>query len=109
MASQYMQHTGQFPFCEEIIFPRYIVAHLYEETWELHITEPKRFDQIVADARVSLNAFYSMMIEKGLEQVSPYMTWAVREGHASRNIAYEDSINEDARAYQLPGFFSCIG
>ena len=54
----YWQHTGEFPFFEHVILPKFIVATLNESTFELNIRDPARFDEIVHEAKISLNSFY---------------------------------------------------
>ena len=47
--SAYWHHTGQSPYFEQVIVPRFIVATLKESTFELHVTNPTRFGEIFKD------------------------------------------------------------
>ena len=89
-------HTGQFPYVEDVILPKYVVATLTESTMELHITDTTRFDEIVKGAKETIKAFHDSMKESGREPRVPETTVADREGHASRALLAEKRIMEQA-------------
>ena len=93
------QHTGQFAFTEYVVPPEIIVATLNERTFELNIRDADRFDKIMQDNKVSLNAFHEMMVDAEQEPKIPLLSFALFEVNSSRKDALNKRINEQARAY----------